>query len=99
MGTLSVWESKWDMQLNPSKCQVVQVTGSKSKKQLNQNILSIMSIYSSWRLSLVPVTLVMMYLETPILSVLSAEQTGPYVTSAGMLDVKAEIPESQSITP
>ena len=27
---LSVWESKWDMQFNPSKCQVVQVTGSKS---------------------------------------------------------------------
>ena len=27
---LSVWEKKWDMQFNPSKCQVVQVTGSKS---------------------------------------------------------------------
>ena len=24
---LSVWESDWDMELNPSKCQVVQVTG------------------------------------------------------------------------
>ena len=30
LDTLSVWESKWDMQFNPSKCQVVQVTGSKS---------------------------------------------------------------------
>ena len=26
---LSVWESDWDMEFNPSKCQVVQVTGSK----------------------------------------------------------------------
>lgn len=29
LNALSVWESKWDMQFNPSKCQVVQVTGSK----------------------------------------------------------------------
>ena len=35
LDTLSVWESKWDMQFNPSKCQVVQVTGSKSKKPIN----------------------------------------------------------------
>ena len=26
---LSVWESMWDMEFNPSKCQVVQVTGSR----------------------------------------------------------------------
>ena len=26
---LSVWESDWDMEFNPSKCQVVQVTGYK----------------------------------------------------------------------
>ena len=26
LGTLSVWESKWDMQFSPSKCQVIQVT-------------------------------------------------------------------------
>ena len=26
---LSVWESDWDMEFNPSKCQVVQVTGSR----------------------------------------------------------------------
>ena len=30
LDTLSVWESKWDMQFNPSKCQVIQVTGAKS---------------------------------------------------------------------
>ena len=30
LGSLSVWEKKWDMQFNTSKCQVVQVTGSKS---------------------------------------------------------------------
>ena len=30
LDSLSVWEKKWDMQFNPSKCQVVQVTGSKS---------------------------------------------------------------------
>ena len=30
LDTLLVWESKWDMQFNPSKCQVVLVTGSKS---------------------------------------------------------------------
>ena len=29
LDTLSTWESKLDMQSNPSKCQVVQVTGSK----------------------------------------------------------------------
>ena len=26
---LSVWESDWDMEFNPSKCQVVQVAGSR----------------------------------------------------------------------
>ena len=26
---LSAWESRWDMEFNPSKCQVVHVTGSK----------------------------------------------------------------------
>ena len=27
---LSVWEDRWDMEFNPSKCQVVQVTSSKN---------------------------------------------------------------------
>ncbi|MCG8078312.1 MAG: reverse transcriptase family protein, partial [Candidatus Thiodiazotropha taylori] len=31
---LSVWETDWDMEFNPSKCQVVQVTGSNSKKPI-----------------------------------------------------------------
>ena len=33
----SVWESDWDMEFNPSKCQVVQVTGSRKpiKKQVS----------------------------------------------------------------
>ena len=26
---LSAWETRWDMEFNPSKCQVVHVTGSK----------------------------------------------------------------------
>ena len=26
---LAVWEARWDMEFNPSKCQVVQVTGSR----------------------------------------------------------------------
>lgn len=32
---LSTWETRWDMEFNPGKCQVVQVTGSKSKKPIN----------------------------------------------------------------
>ena len=39
LDTLSVWESKWDMQFNPSECQVVQVTGSKSKKPINSEYI------------------------------------------------------------
>ncbi|MCG7869528.1 MAG: reverse transcriptase family protein, partial [Candidatus Thiodiazotropha taylori] len=30
LDTLSVWESRWDMEFNPSKCQVVRVTTSRS---------------------------------------------------------------------
>ena len=30
LDTLSVWESKWDMQFNRTKCQVIQVTGPKN---------------------------------------------------------------------
>ena len=30
LDTLSVWESKWDMEFNPSKCQVVRVTTSRN---------------------------------------------------------------------
>ena len=30
---------QWDMQFNPSKCQVVQVTGSKSKKPINSEYI------------------------------------------------------------
>ena len=29
---LSTWETRWDMEFNPSKCQVVHVTGSKSTR-------------------------------------------------------------------
>ena len=39
LDTLSVCESKWDLQFNPSKCQVVQVTGSKSKKPINSEYI------------------------------------------------------------
>ena len=30
LDTLSVWESRWDMEFNPSKCQVVRVTTSRN---------------------------------------------------------------------
>ena len=30
LDTLSVWKSRWDMELNPSKCQVVRVTTSRN---------------------------------------------------------------------
>ena len=30
LDTLSVWKSKWNVKFNPSKCQVVQVTGPKN---------------------------------------------------------------------
>ena len=30
LNRLSVWEDRWDMEFNPSKCQVVQVTFSKN---------------------------------------------------------------------
>ena len=86
LDTLSVWESKWEMQLNPSKCQVVQVTGSKSKKPLIQNIFS---MDRSWRLSLVPDTLVLTcqapYLGTLLLIVWSTMLTGPWSTSVEIL--------------
>ena len=39
LDTLTVWESKWDMQFNPCKCQVVQVTASKSKKPINSEYI------------------------------------------------------------
>ena len=32
---LFVWERQWDMEFNPSKCQVIQVTGS--RKPINAN--------------------------------------------------------------
>ena len=32
---LAVWEARWNMEFNPSKCQVVQVTGSKKPVQFN----------------------------------------------------------------
>ena len=34
---LSVWERNWDMEFNPSKCQVIQVTGSRSRKPVSAN--------------------------------------------------------------
>ena len=30
LGLLQAWESKWDMEFNPSKCQVIQVTTSRT---------------------------------------------------------------------
>ena len=37
---LAVWEARWDMGFNPSKCQVVQVTGSKKPIQFNYRLHS-----------------------------------------------------------
>ena len=36
---LSTWETKWDMAFNPSKCQVVHVTGSKSKRPIKTDYI------------------------------------------------------------
>ena len=36
---LSTWETKWDMEFNPSKCQVVHVTGSKSKRPIKTDYI------------------------------------------------------------
>ena len=36
---LSTWETKWDMECNPSKCQVVHVTGSKSKRPIKTDYI------------------------------------------------------------
>ena len=35
---LALWEARWDMEFNPSKCQVVQVTGSKKPIQFNYRL-------------------------------------------------------------
>ena len=35
---LSVWERDWDMEFNPSKCQVIQVTGSRKPNNANNSI-------------------------------------------------------------
>ena len=48
---LSTWTARWDMEFNPSKCQVVHVTGSKSKRQLK---LTIYCMDRPWILSPVP---------------------------------------------
>ena len=49
LGKLSVWERQWDMEFNPSKCQVIQVTGSR-----NQFMQTTVSMATSWKLSPVP---------------------------------------------
>ena len=38
---LSVWEDRWDMEFNPSKCQVVRLTSSRT-------LFNIAYIYSAW---------------------------------------------------
>ena len=35
LNILSAWETRWDMGFNPSKCQVVHVTGSKKPVKRN----------------------------------------------------------------
>ena len=32
---MSAWETRWDMEFNPSKCQVVHVTGSKKTVKID----------------------------------------------------------------
>ena len=36
---LSTWESRWDMEFNPSKCQVVHVTGTKGPVKKTNYVL------------------------------------------------------------
>ena len=44
---LSVWESRWDMEFNPSKCQLVQVTTSRKTSKfsyiLHGHVLEVVS--------------------------------------------------------
>ena len=81
LDTLSVWESKWDMQFNPSKCQVVQVTGSKSKKLINLEYILHGQVLETVTCHNVPDTLVLTcqapYLGTLISVVWSTMLTGP----------------------
>ena len=48
---LQTWEARWDMEFNPSKCQVVRVTSSR-----NTSRRSIYCIDRCWRLSAAPGT-------------------------------------------
>ena len=56
---LSMWESHWDMEFNPSKCQVVLVTGSKkpikSEYKLHGQVLETVPVPSIYGLTY-PVT-------------------------------------------
>ena len=55
LNSLSGWEKKWDMQFNPSKCQVVQVTGS--KRPIKSEYTYTFSTARCWKLSPVLETL------------------------------------------
>ena len=46
---LSAWETRWDMEFNPSKCQVVHVTGSRNRLRLTMYYMD-----RFWSLSHVP---------------------------------------------
>ena len=79
LDALSMWESKWDykcMQFNPSKCHVVQVTGSKSPYKSEYFLRG-----QVWRLSSVPDTsgLIFQVIShgAPTLAVSLEMQTGP----------------------
>ena len=47
---LSVWEDRWDMEFNPSKCQVVQVTSSKKLTLYMARSWRLSHVQSTWGL-------------------------------------------------
>ena len=89
---LSFWESQWDMEFNPSKCQVVQVTTA--RKAINTVTVSqcIPYIVRSWKLSQMlgtwGLTSAVAYLGAPTLTVLLEMQIELWVTFGEILNKK-----------
>ena len=86
---LSLWQSQWGMEFNPSKCQVVRATTAR-KRPGKQSTLCMLYMVRSWKLSQVlstwGLTFPMAYLGTSTLTVLQDMQIelGPQVAKAAV---------------